>query len=267
MKSLRHEVKALEAQTRQVRDAGGKILAPYITGGITENWTDYLHASEQAGADLIEIGLPFSDPTLDGPTVQRASEKALRRGATVERILRDVAGLGLSVPLVVMTYANLVFRNGAEEFCRALCESGITGLIVPDLPVDEAGSLSEVADRHGIDLVLLASPVTPPQRQQVIVERSRGFVYAVSLMGTTGEQLELAGSGRELATSLRRRTDLPVLAGFGVSSPHHAAKAARYADGVVVGSALMRKVLDGAGPEQLGASVASLRAALDAADG
>lgn len=265
MNPVHHEVNILEARTRQVRDSGGKLLAPFVTGGITDGWTELLHASEEAGADVIEIGLPFSDPTLDGPTVQRASDQALRRGITVEKILREVADLDLSVPLVAMTYANLVFSNGAEEFCRALGESGIVGLIIPDLPVDEVGSLSEVADAHGVDLVLLASPVTPPNRQQVIVERSRGFVYAVSLMGTTGEQRELADSGRELATSLRRRTDLPVLVGFGVSSPHHAATAAQYADGVVVGSALMRKVLDGAGPEELGASVASLRAALDTA--
>lgn len=252
----------LETRTRQ---AGRKLLAPYVTGGITDGWTDYLRASADAGADVIEIGLPFSDPTLDGPTIQRASDLALRRGATVDGILDDVAALGLDVPLVAMTYANLVLRDGPDTFCAKLSGAGISGLIVPDLPVDELGTLSAAAARHGVDLVLLAAPSTTPDRLRTIAERSRGFVYAVSLMGTTGEQRELPESGRTLASSLKQLTDLPVLVGFGVSRPEHAAAAARYADGVIVGSALMRKVLDGAGAGEIGAELARMRTALDGA--
>ncbi|MDT7559300.1 MAG: tryptophan synthase alpha chain [Pseudonocardiales bacterium] len=258
---------SLESTTRATRDAGRKVLAAYVTGGITEDWTDYLRASEQAGADVLEIGLPFSDPMLDGPTIQRASDRALSRGATVGRILDDVAALELSVPLVAMTYANLVFHDGPDRFCGALRDAGVTGLIVPDVPVDEVAEFSGAARRHGVDLVLLAAPSTSSERRREIARRSRGFVYAVSLMGTTGERAELHDSGPELARSLTRLTDLPVLLGFGVSSPEHAATAARSADGVVVASALMRRVLDGAGATEIGARVARMRAALDSTGG
>ncbi|MFD8497056.1 tryptophan synthase subunit alpha [Amycolatopsis sp. NPDC059657] len=255
---------ALETRTRATRDQGRKLLAPYVTGGITDDWTDYLKASQDAGADLIEIGLPFSDPTLDGPTVQQASDLALSRGTTADGILADLAKLDLTVPLVTMTYANLVLRNGPDTFCAALREAGVSGLIVPDMPVDEVAPLSEAAARHGIDLVLLAAPSTTPDRLRVIAERSRGFVYAVSLMGTTGEKRDLPKSGRTLARSLTELTDLPVLVGFGVSRAEHAAEAARYADGVIVGSALMRKVLDGSRAEDIRAELAGMRTALDA---
>jgi tryptophan synthase alpha chain len=257
----------LETATHAARDGGRKLLATYVTGGITPDWTDYLRAGEQAGADLLEIGLPFSDPMLDGPTIQRASDRALSRGATVGGILGEIAALELSVPLVAMTYANLVFHDGPDRFCGALRDAGVTGLIVPDLPVDEVTQLSGAARRHGVDLVLLAAPSTGSERRREIARRSRGFLYAVSLMGTTGERAELHESGPELARTLTRLTDLPVLLGFGVSSPDHAATAARSADGVVVASALMRRVLDGAGAPEIGAHVARLRAALDSAGG
>ncbi|WP_370949319.1 tryptophan synthase subunit alpha [Amycolatopsis sp. cg5] len=257
---------ALETRTRATREQGRKLLAPYVTGGITDDWTDYLRAYQDAGADLIEIGLPFSDPTLDGPTVQQASDRALSRGTTVDGILEDLTKLDLSIPLVTMTYANLVLRNGAGTFCAALRDAGVTGLIVPDLPVDEMAPVSEAAVRHGIDLVLLAAPSTGPDRLRTIAERSRGFVYAVSLMGTTGEKHDLPSEGRTLARSLGGLTDLPVLVGFGVSRPEHAAEAARYADGVIIGSALMRKVLDGSSADDLYAELAGMRTALDAVD-
>lgn len=252
----------LETRTRQARDSGRRLLVPYVTGAITDDWIDILRAGEQAGADVFEIGLPFSDPTLDGPTIQQASDRALARGATVDGILTEIAGLDTSVPLVVMTYANVVLRRGADAFCARLRDAGIAGLIVPDVPLDEAGPLSAAAVRHGIDLVLLAAPSTDPVRRTRIAAHSRGFVYAVSVMGTTGEQLDLPDS-RDLVTSLQQATDLPVLLGFGVSTPGHAAAAARYADGVIVASALMRRVVDGARPAEIGARLARMRAALD----
>ncbi|HEX4249477.1 MAG TPA: tryptophan synthase subunit alpha [Pseudonocardia sp.] len=256
---------SLEATTRAARDSGRKLLAAYVTGGITPDWTDHLRASRDAGADLLEIGLPFSDPMLDGPTIQRASDRALSRGVTVDGILADLAVLELGVPLAAMTYANLVLHDGPDRFCGALRDAGVTGLIVPDLPVDEVGEVSRAALRHGVDLVLLAAPSTGAERRREIARRSRGFVYAVTLMGVTGERAGLDPSGAELARSLQGLTDLPVLLGFGVSGPEHAAEAARSADGVVVGSALMRRVLDGEGAAEIGAHVARIRAALDAA--
>jgi tryptophan synthase alpha chain len=253
----------LETHTRRVRDSGRKLLAPYLTGGVTEGWTDHLRAVADAGADLIEIGLPFSDPMLDGPTVQRASEAALARGATVDGILAELSMMDLPVPLSAMTYANLVFRRGAGPFCASLRDAGVSGLIVPDVPIDEVESLSAAAADAGIDLVLLVSPSTTPERRREIAKRSAGFVYAVSLMGTTGERESLPESAGELARAVKAVTDLPVLLGFGVSSAAAARAAAVHADGVIVGSALMQRVLDAASPADVGAYIAELREAVD----
>jgi tryptophan synthase alpha chain len=242
-----------------------KSLIPYVTGGVTADWTDYLLAYQDAGADAIEIGLPFSDPMLDGVTIQQASDRALSRSVTVASILADLSAVRASVrvPLIVMTYANLVVRNGAGAFCRTLAAAGITGLIVPDLPVDEAAPVSEAAASAGLDLILLVAPATPDDRLREIVTRGGGFVYAVSVMGTTGERGRLADSAARLAARVKAVTDRPVMIGFGVSGPDQAAEAGRAGDGVVVASALMRRVLDGATPAGLRSEVAALRAALD----
>jgi tryptophan synthase alpha chain len=218
-----------------------------------------VRAYAEAGADAIEIGLPFSDPMLDGATIQEASDAALRRGATVRGILADLAGIDVGVPLIAMTYLNLVLRDGAGPFGAALRAAGICGLVVPDLPLEEAGQLADA----GIEVVLLAAPATPPARLREIAARSRGFVYAVSRMGTTGERATLAGSATELAQRCKRVTDRPVLLGFGVSTPAQAREAAGSADGVVVASTLMRQVLDGASPAAVGAHVSAIRRALD----
>ncbi|MFG1603223.1 tryptophan synthase subunit alpha [Actinoplanes sp. NPDC049265] len=254
----------LEAHTRHVRDAGRKLLVPYVTGGVTSNWTDYPRAAADAGADVIEIGLPFSDPMLDGPAIQRASDAALAGGASVDGILDDIARLDLRLPLVAMTYANLVFRRGAAWFCEALRAAGVSGLIVPDVPVDEVDELSTAAT--GLDVVLLVSPATTPGRLREIARRSSGFVYAVSLMGTTGARDALPATAGDLAQQVKAATDLPVLLGFGVSTPASARAAAARADGVIVGSALMQQVLDGASPGAVGVGLARMRAALDGPD-
>ena len=244
-----------------------KTLIPYVTGGVTADWTRYLLAYQDAGADAAEIGLPFSDPMLDGVTIQQASDRALARGATVASILEDLTRVRdrLHLPLIAMTYANLVFRAGPAEFCRRLADAGIGGLIVPDLPVDEAHAVRQAADDAGIALTLLVAPVTPDDRLAEIAAHSRGYVYAVSLMGTTGERDSLGGSAIRLAARVRAATRLPVLLGFGISGPDQAAAAGRAGDGVVVASALMRRVLDGATPDDLRHEVAALRAALDQA--
>ncbi|GII81406.1 tryptophan synthase alpha chain [Sphaerisporangium rufum] len=255
---------AVELHLRARRDAGRGLLMPYLTGGVTPGWTDHLRAFAAAGADAIEIGLPFSDPTLDGVTIQQSSEVALARGASTRRILAGLSGLpDLGVPLVASTYYNLVLHDGPEAFCAALRRAGVDGLIVADLPVHEADELAEVAAGAGVELVLLASPVTPQDRLAEIAARSRGFVYAVSLMGTTGERAALAASAAELTGRIRQVTDRPVLLGFGISTPDQAREARRHADGVVVGAAVMRRVRDGAGPDDLRAYLTTLRQALD----
>lgn len=243
--------------------AGRPLLVPYLTGGVTADWTDYLLAYQQSGADAIEVGLPFSDPMLDGTTIQQASDQALARGATVSSTLADLAAIRerVTVPIVVMTYANLVLRSAG--FCRRLAAAGVSGLIVPDLPVDELGGMSTEAAAAGVDLVLLVAPSTTPERLREICERSRGYVYAVSVMGTTGERTALAASAAELAARVKAVTSKPVLIGFGISTPAHAAEAGRAGDGVIVASALMRRVLDGATPAEVGTGVAAMREAME----
>ena len=254
----------LEAHLRERRDAGRKLLIPYVTGGLGSNWVNVLRAMAANGADAIEIGIPFSDPVMDGPTIQEASQRALDLGATPLGILAQVNDLDVGVPLVAMTYYNIVFRTGHRRFARTLADVGVSGAIVPDVPLEELDDWSRAAEDAGIATVLLASPVTPDDRLVRICERSRGFVYGVSLMGITGERASLAESAGVMAKRLKSVTDKPVVIGFGISTPQHALDATREADGVVVASALMRKVLDGATPEQVGALVGELRAALDA---
>jgi tryptophan synthase alpha chain len=232
-----------------------KLLMPYVTGGVRPDWAAYLTAFEDAGADLVEVGLPFSDPTVDGATIQEASDAALGRGATPASVLAELATARVGIPLIVSTYANIALRPGFGDALRA---AGVTGLIVPDLPLDELAGLSV----PGIEVSLLASPATPDGRLAEIGRRSQGFVYAVSVMGTTGERDRLAPSAAPLAARVKRVTGLPVLLGFGISTPGQAAEAAAVADGVVVGAAVMRRVLDGGGPAEVGAFVASLRSAL-----
>ncbi|GHJ43885.1 tryptophan synthase alpha chain [Catellatospora sp. TT07R-123] len=256
---------ALGPHLRRRRDAGRKLLAPYLTAGVCENWTDYLRAYADNGADAIEIGLPFSEPVVDGPTVQEASHQALRRGANVRDILAELRRVRLDVPLAAMTYYHLVQRDGLGPFCANLAEAGVRGLIVPDLPLDELGALEHAAEAAEVDLVLVAAPSSTPARLRDIAQRSRGFIYAVSVMAPTGVRAELADTAGQLAARLKQSTDLPVVLGFGIATPDHAVAGARDADGVAVGSALMRAILDGDTPAQVGARVAALRDALDRA--
>ncbi len=253
----------LESHLRSRRNGGHKLLVPYVTGGLGGHWLEALEAMATAGADAVEVGIPFSDPVMDGPTIQEASQRALDGGATPLGILGELRGVDVGVPLVAMTYYNLVFRTGHRRFARSLAASGVAGAIVPDVPLEELDDWARAADDAGVETVLLASPVTPDERLVRISERSRGFVYGVSVMGITGERQSLAESAGVMAKRLKAVTDKPVLIGVGVSTPAHAVEASAEADGVIVGSALMRRLLDGAGPDELGAAVAEMRAALD----
>ena len=256
----------LEQTLRAARDRGRKLLVPYLTGGLTDDWTDILRAVAAAGADAIEIGIPFSDPAMDGPTIQEASTIALARGTTPVSILDDLRGVDAGVPLVAMTYYNLVARNGEARFAGMLSSAGVCGAIVPDIPLEESVSWEAAASAAGVETVLLVAPVTPDDRLARIVERSHGFVYAVSRMGTTGERGELATAAGVTAKRVKAVTDKPVLIGFGISTPAQAVEACVDADGVVVASALLRRLIDdGGGPDAAAAFVRSFREALDAA--
>jgi tryptophan synthase alpha chain len=253
----------LESHLRARREAGAKLLVPYVTGGLGSGWLDVVRAIAAAGADAIEIGIPFSDPVMDGLTIQEASRRALDLGATPAGVIRDAGTLDIDIPLVVMTYTNPVGHMGYRRFAAALQGAGIAGAILPDLPLDELNGWADAADAHHVETVLLAAPTTPDDRLVAICERSRGFVYGVSLMGVTGERATLASQAREMGRRLKAVTDKPVLLGIGISNAEQAVEAARYGDGVIVGSALMARVLKGGGPEAAQEFVAELRAALD----
>ncbi len=254
----------LETRLRARRDAGAKLLVPYVMAGAGDDWVDVVRAVAAAGADAVEIGIPFSDPVMDGPTIQAAGRRALERGTTPGGVLRALAHADVDIPLVVMTYYNLVYRAGERRFARlTLADVGVSGAILPDLPLEEAVSWCAEADEAGVDTVLLVAPSTPAGRARAICERCRGFVYGVGIMGVTGERDRLAAGATVVADRLRDVTDLPVCIGIGVSTPDQAAEACRRADGVVVGSALVRRLLDGAGPLGAGDFVAELRVAID----
>jgi tryptophan synthase alpha chain len=257
----------LEAMLRAARDDGRKLLVPYVTGGLP-GWQRALEAVALAGADAIEVGIPFSDPVMDGTTIQEASERALAAGATPQGIVGELSALDTGgVPLVVMTYYNTVYRYGHERFASSLASSGVAGAIVPDLPLEEVGPWATAADAAGVETVLLAAPTASDERLVRICERARGWVYAVGLLGVTGERQELARSALEIARRLKAVTDKPVLVGVGVSNPEQAAEVAAVADGVIVGSAIVRRLLDGGGAEAAAAFVSELRAGLDALTG
>jgi tryptophan synthase alpha chain len=247
------------------RDARRKLLVPYVTGGMNDKWLLTLEALADAGADAIEVGIPFSDPMIDGVTIQEASRRALERGTTPHGVLADLSRVDVGVPVVVMTYYNIIFRGGHDRMAGLMADSGVAGAIIPDLALEEIEPWADAADRAGVATVLLVAPSTPEERMAALCRRSRGFVYAVARMGVTGEQSELADTAREVAERARAVTDLPVCVGIGVSTPEQAARICEVADGVVVGSALVRRLLNGAGPEGAASFVSSLRRALDAA--
>jgi tryptophan synthase alpha chain len=254
----------LEAHLRARRDAGRKLLLPYVTGGYpVGEWPRLIEGFASAGADALEVGIPFSDPVMDGPTIQEASTLALDAGSNPLAVLDEVAKTDAGVPLVAMTYYNICFRMGHRRFAAALRQAGISGAILPDLPLEEVGPWADAADAEGIETVLLAAPTAPDDRLPLIAERARGFVYGVGLVGITGERAELAASSLEIARRLKDITDKPVIIGVGVSTPEQAAEVAQVADGVVVASAIIRRMLDGGSLEHAIGFVAELRAALD----
>ena len=249
---------------RVLRDGGRKLLVTYVTGGLRDDWVEVLEAMVAAGADLVEIGVPFSDPVMDGPTIQEASAAALARGTNPGSILDALRRVQVPVPLVAMTYANLVMRGGNRRFAASLAGAGVRGAIIPDIPLEELDDWARAAAWADVATVLLAAPVTPDDRLAELCRRSQGFIYGVNVMGVTGERTSLSSSAGLLAGRLKAITDLPVIMGFGVSGPEQAAVIAEVADGVVVASALMRAMLAGEDPDQIGERVAALRKALDA---
>jgi tryptophan synthase alpha chain len=234
----------LEPFLRSRLDAGGRVFVPYVTGGLAGVDAELLRGLEVAGADAIEVGIPFSDPVMDGPVIQEASRRALVEGATPSSVLGTIKEAGLEVPVAVMTYANPVWHAGHEAFLDACVDAGVSGVIVPDLPVDEAGDWTSACERASVAPVFLAAPGTSDDRLRAIGETSRGFVYCVATYGVTGARDRLAETAAELVGRLRPLTGRPLLVGVGIAEPAQAAEACAFADGVVVGSALVRPLLE-----------------------
>lgn len=255
---------AIETALRARRNDGGKCLVPYLTGGLGDDWLETVMAVADAGADAIEIGVPFSDPVMDGPTIQAANDRSLEAGTTPQRILDTLRDADIGVPLAVMTYANVAYRMGWERFMNELSASGVSGCILPDIPLEEADEWTQAADEAAVETVMFAAPTSPEERLPRIAERAGGFVYAVGLLGITGVRADLAASALEIAGRVKAITEKPVLVGVGVGTPAQAVEVSAVADGAVVGSAIVQRMLDGAGPEGVAELVHDFRVALDA---
>jgi tryptophan synthase alpha chain len=227
---------------------GEKLFVPYLTAGLPSPQKFIELVSRLAPlASAIEMGIPFSDPIMDGPIIQEASMRALDAGVTVESSLTLVRETlrYVNVPLLVMTYYNPIHRMGAEKFVSRMATAGVMGVIIPDLPYEESDEVHGFLKKKGIALIQMVSPTTSEKRAEMVSGASEGFVYAVSRMGVTGERESLSESAEEVISRIRPHTKLPVLLGIGVTDAEQAAEACRFADGVIVGSAIVKRVLAG----------------------
>ena len=244
-------------------------LMPYMMAGFPDHESSLAVAASyvENGADLIELGIPFSDPLADGPTIHAAATAALDAGATMESALEICGSVAGRVPVVLMVYANMVIaKGGAEEFARRAAAAGAAGAIVPDLPLGEADGAREALASAGLDLVPLLAPTTSPERRASICAAARGFVYLVSTLGTTGERDELPGGLAELIAATKADAEVPVAVGFGIGTPAQAALVGEQADGVIIGSRLVRAAAEAgsadAAADSVGAFLRETRVAL-----
>ena len=233
----------IDAKFQELQKRGASAFMPYLCAGdpTPELTAKLLLTLEAAGADLIELGVPFSDPIADGPTVQRASERALTHSISLQQILEIVASLRpeTDIPIALMSYYNPIFRMGEAAFCKAAQAAGVDGIIVPDLPPEQAKPLLEVAPKYNLATIFLVAPTSPPERMKLIASVSTGFIYCVSVTGVTGARAILSDEVAPMITELRKHTDKPIGVGFGVSTSEQAKQVADIADGVIVGSAII----------------------------
>jgi tryptophan synthase alpha chain len=238
----------------ELRAARQKALIPYITAGDPDLAVtrELAWAFEGAGADILELGVPFSDPLADGSTIQRASQRALERGVTLKGVIGSVEQIRArsQMPIVLMSYMNPILRMGLDEFARRAKDAGVDGVIVPDLPPEEAGELRRCCAATSVSTIFLAAPTSTDARLRRIAEASEGYIYYVSLKGVTGARESLQADLAVSLGRLRRLTNKPVAVGFGISTPAQAAEVARVADGVIVGSAIVERIERGGGGQR-----------------
>jgi tryptophan synthase alpha chain len=243
-----------------------KVLVAYLTAGdpTPEATPGLVAALERGGADLIELGVPFSDPIADGPVIQRGADRALKAGTTLAKVLAMAKQIRATseIPLLLFTYLNPVLRYGIANLARDAKAAGIDGCLLTDVSVEEAEVYVNAMREAGLDTVFLATPTSTPERLKLVAKYSSGFIYLVSRTGVTGERAELSDSLPPLIDAMRKVSDLPLAAGFGISTPEQAGAVAKLADGVIVGSAIVRLIEQGAGEEGLERYVKSLREAM-----
>jgi tryptophan synthase alpha chain len=250
----------ISAAIRTVNGRGGPALIAFMTAGFPsrERFREHLQ-SIAAGADIIEIGVPFTDPMADGVTIQRASRAALAQGVTLRWILSELSALRLGVPMILMSYLNPLLAVGLEVLCRTAADAGVAGFIVPDLPLDESDEFRAALDPHGLALIQMVTPVTSAERLARLCAASQGFVYAVTMTGTTGRSVAVPRASLEYLDRVRAHARLPVCAGFGIRTREQVARLADHVDGVIVGSALVEVLERNADPA---AWLATLRSAV-----
>ena len=263
----------IQQRFSQLQQRGQCALMPFLMAGDPDlaNTRGALLALEQAGADMIELGIPYSDPLADGPVIQAAASRALASATTPGRVLEMLSSLKgeLQIPVILFTYSNPLLNRGMEAFCRDAAAAGAAGLVVPDLPLEEAEKLSAIASSHGLDLVLLVAPTTPAERMGRIAAASRGFTYLVSVTGVTGVRTNLESRVAGLVEQLKAMGPTPVAVGFGISGPEQARQVRDWgADGAIVGSALVKVMAQAHAQQQdvaaaAGAFCSTLRSALD----
>ena len=253
---------SLEKTLRALRDRGRKALVPYFMAGATPDWVRHVEAAALGGADAIEIGIPFSDPMMDGVVIQEAGLQALRAGTTFESVGRDLATLDTEIPLIAMTYYNIFLHYGLERSAGRLQEFGVSGAIVPDLSLEESREWKAACATHDVATIFLVAPSTPPARVEEVAHHSEGFLYASARMAVTGASSDDGDGGRVVA-SVRSVSDIPVYVGIGITTPQQATDTAAVSDGVIVGSALVKVILDGASAHDVESFVRSFRDAID----
>jgi len=236
----------LDATFERLKAENKKALIAYLMAGDPSlaQTEQLVLALDLAGADVIELGVPFSDPIADGPVIQRAAQRALESGTSLRQILELVKSIRqrTNIPIVLMLYYNSIYALGHEAFCQAAKEAGVDGLIVPDMPPDEAGPLKGPAEAAGLELIFLLAPTSTPDRRKFVARESHGFVYYVSLTGITGAKLTNIADVGENVQKIRKVSGTPIAVGFGVATPQDAANVAKVADGVIVGSAIVRLI-------------------------
>ncbi|UCH44057.1 MAG: tryptophan synthase subunit alpha [Nitrospiraceae bacterium] len=230
----------------RLKKTGRKALIPYIMSGdpSLDQTEKFIVDLERSGADIIELGVPFSDPLADGPTIQRAAEKSLAKGTTLKKVLASVRSIRnkTDIPLILMTYFNPVFKYGTERFVKDAADAGVDGVIIPDLIPDEAGDYLKLSRAKGLDTIFLLAPTSTEERITKVVKASTGFIYLVSITGITGSRLSVGSDMKKTLRAIRSMSNKPVAVGFGISTPADASAVATFADGVIVGSAIVKLI-------------------------